>query len=224
MRYQELTESPTSTPLDVSSHKEIAHILNTECSDIIKAYKQTGKFLWRGIKGVNDSIVKSTIDKNRRPLEMSGEVHDATNEALTDLGFKAHRGNSIFTTPNINTTDSWGAPFVVFPKNGFEYTWFAEETIGDGYVYHRLNDIRYDAKEYYSQEGLNQTDSDWDFFLIDYFRKRIPELEPTNKNIVEALNKDAEVLITGDYYYAVDETMSKYIDRWVGIERPWDLK
>lgn len=139
-----LVESDRLRFIDDVTDETINKIKN-ECSDIINLYNTHSKFLYRGEsiarKYGPKSIYAASIRTDRKPVEMDEEYHNEINDSLQRLGLTAHRGNSIFCTRNVSDARTWGRTCVIFPKNGFKYTWFANFDDSDSYVYDGLNRI-----------------------------------------------------------------------------------
>jgi hypothetical protein len=99
-------------------------LVEKECSQFITAAKNAKNFLYRGIE---DSKYEAFVGKpfsNRRPLDSSEDFQEKIDNALIAMGFKALRRNSIFTSGDISQASDYGdGVFLIFPKNGFNFTW-----------------------------------------------------------------------------------------------------
>lgn len=212
MRYQELNEKPKTSNIikhkgKFRSEEDIMNLLKTNCKEIISIYQKTGKFLWRGIRGVDD-MVRINIWKDRQPLQLKKEIHDATNNALTELGLIAHRGNSIFVSPDVGVAGTWGSRYVIFPRDGFKYTWF-ENVPANNYVFNEISGLNVRYK--YAVEDNP------DLSLEDFYKEEISKLGPTDNNISQAISEGKEVLIAGDWYYAFSKPYAERIGKWFEI-------
>jgi hypothetical protein len=72
---------------------------------------------------------------------------------LKEAGFEALRSNSLFCTGDIRRAEDYGEPYVIFPKNGFKFTWSWKNVdyfSRDDAYYNRMN-----ADEFIRYEGLS---------------------------------------------------------------------
>lgn len=91
-------------------------------SQSIEAYKQTNEFLYRG-KYDFDEISIVDPRKDRKPLSSPSQIQMVIDEKLRAAGFRAIRSNSFFGTSSINFASQFGHPLIIFPFNGFKFTW-----------------------------------------------------------------------------------------------------
>lgn len=102
-------------------------VVRKNCSQILWLYKsKPGHFFYRGLKKNSAYILgKSPIGRPARNTEE--HIHYAIIQGMMDLGLTAHRGNSIFVTPDEDDASSYSSDYsssyIVFPFNGFSYTW-----------------------------------------------------------------------------------------------------
>jgi hypothetical protein len=57
--------------------------------------------------------------------ELAGRVPSVL-KVVKEAGFTTLRGNSLFCNSSLNKADNWGKPYVIFPLNGFSYTYSAK--------------------------------------------------------------------------------------------------
>jgi hypothetical protein len=93
-----------------------------ECSDIIAVMKQTHTVLRRGA-GNNALVFKGHPRADRKPTTSDPEMQKQLDTELSDAGFKALRGNSLFVTTDYDFAKAYGTMYLIFPVNGFAYTW-----------------------------------------------------------------------------------------------------
>jgi len=117
-------------------------LIQKNCKKILKIYKQFNgfKLLYRGISSIQDSFIGKSID-NRRPVDTRNRIHKQLVQLMIDTGFKAHRGNSIFTTTFLNQAGRYGAPYIIFPIDGFNYSWSVKHGDLFGSVLDGIHDI-----------------------------------------------------------------------------------
>lgn len=206
MRVAELFENEYA-PKDITSQyrtsdafAKLAKTIETECSDILAAYRLAGYPLYRGIKDIasGQMVVDIKIRPDRSPLQMEKDWHDKLHLAFLANGLKATRSNSIFCTAQDHISKTWGKSFMIFPKNGWTATIF--EDIKDDYVFHKLRDIRF---ELHKAKITKPQD------LIDYIADELKQFNPRSINAVSEMalvikQNYADILITGESYYAVN--------------------
>ena len=138
-----------TTDYEDGNYDEIVSYIKNDCSKILDVYKNSHKFLWRGEASAKDrSPFEATIRTDRRPVEMNLQFHNEFNAAIERNGLIAHRGNSIFCTTDIDIAIGWGELCMIFPKNGFKYTWFTSHEHSYGhYVFDSINNAMDDIDE-----------------------------------------------------------------------------
>lgn len=97
-------------------------LIEDVCSDFIKVVKRSNNFLYRGMTSSGDVLYGKSIE-NRNPKDSEIEVQRVIDKFLKMSGFKALRSNSIFTSSDKQFASGFGTTYVIFPKNGFSYTW-----------------------------------------------------------------------------------------------------
>lgn len=200
MKLSQLYEAVDSSIQPVAgTPEEIALLLMTQCSEAVAAYAKTHKVLYRGIKsmtGVKTPAILADIKTERTPLYATPEIHNAINEAMLELGLKAHRGNSIFCTTRLSIASTWGQTYAVFPTDGWVGTVF--DKVVDGYVIDEiLDDVKWIMKSTDSRD-----------IKLERIAAKLAELEPysfKSTNSLEFILKHgfADILITGNKYYGL---------------------
>lgn len=203
MRYHELfedkeTNNGSRTDMSNMSIEQLWMGLEYECSDALSLAKSTGKFFYRGTVDDMFLIYKGRIRDNRRPMNTPQEIQNRINDWLLDHGFKALRTNSLFVTTDWNQAGSYGTPFIIFPKNGFSYTWFQNSKD----LYHTMNEISPTEHEL-----IQHLDDDRN---LDAFMQRVG---PRNDNIQEAIRNGVEIMISGVDYYAISSDLIDDVKR-----------
>ena len=100
-------------------------ILDVECSEFISAMKQANKMLYRGTKSEETVFEGRSYDdptSPRRTKDSNREISDKFDDMLRQMGVKAVRSNSIYTTsdPGFASHYGWNV-YIIFPKNGFDF-------------------------------------------------------------------------------------------------------
>ena len=109
----ELFESKTD-------YSTLIPIIKKNCSEYLK---EVGKnVLIRGIQSSNDVLSLAEIT-NRAPKDTYEGVHDYMVDFYKKENIKARRDNSLFCTGIKNTALEYGNLFVVFPYNGYDYSY-----------------------------------------------------------------------------------------------------
>ena len=141
------------------SEKELGYFsyIEKNCSDYLKYVAQTKKFLYRGQRDVTHPIYIGYPRADRRPKDSDEKGQELLDNVLLSRGFTAVRGNSLFTTGDIFQAESYGTAYVIFPLNGFSFTWSKEN---DDLIIHDVTDLT----------GFGMDESSYD--LIDEFNKR----------------------------------------------------
>ncbi len=96
--------------------------IKTNCSEIIEIYRDAGRLLYRGTKN-NPPIYRGRSLDDRQPTDSSKKLSDLFNQMLAANGMTALRSNSIFVSSGIALARKFGVVYVVFPLNGFEFTY-----------------------------------------------------------------------------------------------------
>lgn len=118
--------SGQTTYVDKNRATEIAEFIQRKCKIILSMYNDTHRILYRG-QGLRDDVNKEIfIGKprmDRMPKDTFPAIHHALDKKLKAAGFLARRGNSLFVTSAEDRANSYGRKYVIFPLDGFKYTW-----------------------------------------------------------------------------------------------------
>lgn len=101
---------------------EIMMQIEAIASQAIEAYRQTNEFLYRGIHTPKEFILGNP-PSNRMPLATPKDIQILVDDKLRAEGFVALRSNSIFGTSRQYQARTYGPTFIIFPYNGFKFTW-----------------------------------------------------------------------------------------------------
>ena len=190
---------------DISFNEKI-EIIKKNCSEILTIYKSSyPNVLWRGMNLL--PFKKHEIKTRNNPVFFPKNYHELLHDALLELDYKATRKNSIFTSGNYDIAASWGEPQIVFPTNGFKYTWFSAVKKQD-YVISYLIDILEETLLHINKENifnLNElNEDDRNNFLFD-INQKLENLGIDDSALEIAIEEQKEVLITGKSYYVLPE-------------------
>jgi hypothetical protein len=191
--FKSLKESMTPNQED-----RIVRFIKTNCTDILQIYKDHD-FLYRGIHSVEPILFGKEV-KNRMPVDSNEKASELLDSALSKVGFTALRSNSIFCTSdkliasnysNDHDKTNHGKVYVIFPLNGFSYTWCR-----------RALDLTGKFGLHYVLFNEDNTYSD-NSFVNDSINMPAREFTQTygftNLFLTDALNKMFEVYIHGKY-------------------------
>ena len=112
---QKVEKRPTS------SMARMFAVLDAECSEFLPHMQAAGKLLYRGTRDeVHQYEARSRED--RQVKDSNQEISNIFDRMLTELGVKALRSNSIYTTSSYGFASSYGHNvYMIFPKNGFHF-------------------------------------------------------------------------------------------------------
>jgi hypothetical protein len=199
--FRQDTSSSSNAPPDIEEIKSVLKVVAENCSEVIHAMKQTKKVLYRGIAtkdGIATPIAFHGMSReNRRPVSTKSKVDDALNQGLANSGMVALRNNSIFVSTHASTAASYGNLYLIFPKDGFHYTW-------NMYYEDFFSDFIYDSIQYNrsSSAGLEEEK----FFSLAKTSDFAKEYGFTDMNFEEAMRTNHEIMVSGEYYalYSAD--------------------
>jgi hypothetical protein len=179
--------------------------------------------------------------KKRKTKDTSSAIQTGVDKVLASKGFTALRHNSIFTSSRVEIASDYGIPYIIFPKNGFSFTWSPK--IQD--FYHDFieeHDIT-TWSEFISHYGLDPSSIYVDLdFLSDTLQsiiyvlqniglkfpihqKQIGKIENEIYNLKELLDEDQEI---SPYPSIAIKQVNNYIKRLTkiiqGIEISPDIK
>lgn len=206
---QFLNEKVThSIHLDQIDIDTIKKSLLQNCSKIINAYKNEN-FLYRGISSENkrydNDFIMGSSRQDRQPIDINPKDHEKLHKAFLQLGLKATRKNSIFTTSIEDDANIWGEVYIIFPFDNVDFTWFDLSKLKSEYTYYKLKNIISDFND-------NEETS------IKILSKLINDrLNPHKSNLNDAMkHKKIEMLINGQYYGIKTESIL-----WKKEIKPW---
>jgi hypothetical protein len=98
------------------------------CSDIIGVYTDAEEFLYRGMKN-NPDFFRAMSRGDRKPKDSSRDVAVMFDKMLAANGMTALRNNSIFAISDRGHTEDFGGAYIIFPIDGFDFTYTNEKDI-----------------------------------------------------------------------------------------------
>ena len=215
------------------------HIL-TECSDIVKLYKSNpDKVFYRGLKGDLPYIFKDQSRSNRTPRDSVVWISQLYDMSLAKLGVNALRSNSIFVTSDPDSAIAYGRVYVIFPVNGFDYSYtnwrdivltpylaskILDEDMWEAIISHPNFDKQYFWQQSLTLKGLE----DYLNKLFDHkIRVDVDELVDLDRfqstfkiydtNLQTPLQEGKEVCIKGQYYAISADEYEKRIQQYLSL-------
>ena len=93
------------------------------CSEILKIYISSDNLLYRGTKDVGH-IFRGSSRTNRFPRDSYLLLNELFDVGLRESGMPALRSNSLFVSNSSWVAEDFGNNlYIIFPLDGFEYTW-----------------------------------------------------------------------------------------------------
>lgn len=204
MRYSELVEylDNDMTPVIENTMMQI----HQQCSEVLAVYKKTGKMLLRGTSRALEPVMKSAPRPKRKPRDTPNSIHLLIDGWLNEHGFTALRSNSTFTSTDDKITRAYGHQYLIFPSNGFAYTWFEKTDDLYGFI-----------NEFIESKGLQSFDfADTDYQLRkarqavrDNINEIMEQAGARNDGLELALQSGHEVMIANCEWWGID---SDYVD------------
>lgn len=105
--------------------------IDAECSEYLSAVKTSHVWLYRGSRQ-QQPWYESTSRLDRKPVDSDPDATKAFDQILARMGCVALRSNSVFTTSLEYKAASYGimgGVYVMFPKNGCDYTWTNQQDL-----------------------------------------------------------------------------------------------
>lgn len=177
----------------------------SKCSDIVKIYKNSEMYLYRGIDAyayANKDIIKKKPRKRREPKDTPIEIQKIADSIFYKKFNWKPRSQGVFVTSNYSDALSYGVPYIFLPINGYNFLW--SPTVDDLTAYLSSNGI------------LNSLD--YRMVLIhdkDRLKRKLEDIIKTYKetNLKQAIKSDNEITFNCSEYYLVDtDYWAEYIE------------
>ena len=125
MRINEIAPGEKAHIIGISDDKvnRFYSLVEQNCSEALAAMKNTETLLYRGIRQSPPAMFHGKSRDNRNPLDSETKTQLTIDFYLSNSGFTALRSNSIFCTSKSSVTKGYGTMYLIFPINGFEFTW-----------------------------------------------------------------------------------------------------
>ena len=197
---------------ELTRPRSLVQSIRDECKQILKLYaSEPGRYLYRGSKR-NVSMYKGVSQFERRPKDTDLTIHRNVVDAMINLGFTAHRGNSIFVTPSKHMARAFssvvlgGQVYIIFPIDGFDYSWspqvddFYSDVIDSSDFAFGTN-ITPDPRHRPGPKNMHEL-----LVNLDY--------KDTDLDRVIKFSRSVEVMIHGSYY-AINSSYERQINAFI---------
>ncbi len=160
--------------------------LRTTGSSAIESMKKVDALLYRGVSNEHVCTLPfftAESPNNRLPLGQTLTSQQKLDEILKLNNFKALRTNSICCIADFEYIRSFGTPYIIFPHNGFDFTWSRKiSDIGsNNWLRSTLTTSKYKIINYKNAKEFNK------FFKFE------------NTDLAGALDSMHEISIHGKY-------------------------
>lgn len=196
-----------NTKVNIGSYKKIIdpndkiiNFIATHCSEYL-AIKGPG-LLYRGMFDTVPLYFIGNPRTNRMPRGLAYRLHEKFIKCFKLVGFAASRNKTISCTTNYDEANNFGKPYIVFPLNGFKYTWSTKWAdigmITQGMPSERgTPNLSYEDMKYFNKfasigEDIRSIDLNKAKEIIKFFGF-------TDRNLDQAMYHEHEVAIAGKY-------------------------
>lgn len=172
------------------------------CKQFVSAMQQTNCLLYRGMDYLSPDPWAAAFSKpDRLPFGQSLVEQEALDDIFKMGGFSSLRRNSISCTPNIMHASGFGVPYMIFPQDGFSFTWskMCSDIGGDRILSKDINNL--------IATILNLPEANKD--VAPYYAEFLKTWRFSNTDLPAALESGNEISINGHYlalstYYSDD--------------------
>lgn len=220
-----LCEIESQVNFDTVWNEHIVH----ECSDILDLYKNSSHFFYRGFADQVPNIFSSVPRGDRLPKDSLLWLSQLFDYGLVKMGFKALRSNSIFVTSSHGTAKIYGDTYIIFPVNGFDYTWTNSRdlVLSSGEARMILDPDMYQTLRNYPEQmeiwSRPKTLEQLILLLQDFYKGQITinkddmldldnfkhNMSPSKTDLQKPLESPREVCIRGKYYALASQYASR---------------
>ena len=165
MKINELTLNHKPMVL-LADDQRLVERIRRDCSQFIPIMKRYG-YLYHGFREIaeygieNPHQFMAASRKVRRSTHTPSHIQKKIDSYLSQMGFEALRGNSLFCTSNKGIAAYYGSLFYIFPINGFKYTYCPTDDLYNssmGRLKTQLADPLYTPENFVEEYGFKKTD------------------------------------------------------------------
>jgi hypothetical protein len=172
--------------------QDLIAFMEKHCTKILDIYRKESRYLYHGNHRPTARVIMGRSREDRAPKDTPQFIQDRFDRTLKKAGFTALRANSIFCTSDKRYAASYGQLFVIFPIDGFTYSWSAKAY--DFYTAFAMYEGP-DSEFYQDLKTLSPMD-----FVKKYEYKN-------NIGLEKALENRHEVCISGSYIAIEDNSL-----------------
>ena len=124
MRINEIAPGDKRNLRESQFEKIWDRLIIPNCKEILEMYVSSNALFYRGSSTRSSLVFRGSSRNDRRPRDSHLFFSELFELGLKELGMTALRSNSIFVTNKQMLANSFGEyTYIIFPIDGFEYTW-----------------------------------------------------------------------------------------------------
>lgn len=190
-------------PKKLKDFEKVWPMVEKYCSVSLLDFKKTGELLYRGIetKTKYDIFIGQNRDKRNTIESWSQRYAYLFDNILKYYHFDALRLNSIFCNSSSGNSEIYGKLYIIFPINGFSFTWSKLFTNVNAKTY--FTSLKYSDTEI-ADDIVRKNNFNYDSLIQNkdfiHLAKEIKKLGSfSNKNFKQALKSANDIWIHGKY-------------------------
>jgi len=168
--------------------------IGQECKFYLKEAGLEAFSLYRGLESSISTVDKNIRLQGRETQAMSMDLKQYVNEFFTEY-YGAPFRDSLFCTGDLQETDNFGYPYVIFPKGNFKYLWSPE--VKD--MNYKFNAWLHRFKKDIDPNNTSQV----------FINNVLSPTEYKTTDLPSAIKSKNEIMIRGTGYYGIK---LKFID------------
>lgn len=165
---------------------KFAPIIERRCSNAIDSMIEANRLMYRGTTTAPSAAFYGRSRDNRTSVNLKGGIQEAFDEKFRNHGFTALRSNSIYCTGASGDTQMYGATFIIFPVNGFTFTWSP-----------KIDDLLFRIQKYF---GVREHQLTPEILASDFTDELFESMDFRKDDLAAALESKNEIMIRGEYY------------------------
>ena len=159
---------------------DMVKLIKRDCQPFLKEGKHY--LVFRGMKNKAEYF-KQSVRQDRLSKNMPKAAHNLIDEWFEEkFGFKA-RSTAVFAVGDFHTARAYGPVYAIFPIGDFKYVWSGA-----------VNDLFADILPYIEDDDPKLLKNSIDKFMSNAAYK--------NKNLLDGIDSNNEIMIHCDKYYA----------------------
>jgi len=201
-------------------NNDILDQIKERCSDILKIYKKSKRYIYRGLNFTTENFIKPAT-KDRKTIGTSPEIQKIYDDYLeAKFGWRP-KSRGFFCVGKLTIADGWNDyVYIVFPINGTKFIWSSLVNDFYGYIMSGINSKL--------TSDILQLENNWNLFAkstitgsaresliknIEYMLKPILATY-RDDDILKAIRSNHEIVFNNDrgYYIIMIDYFKKYRD------------